>query len=116
MLLVGLALAALSVTAPVPMNADTWITGSDYPPAALCAAEEGITRFRLDVGDAGLPLTCEIERSSGFADLDERTCALLMHRARFEPARDRHGVAVAGGYSGRMAWKIHNVGPPPKSN
>lgn len=101
---------------PVLLNEAAMTAGDDYPAAAQRREEEGVTRYSLDVSDAGLPVRCEIERSSGFADLDEHACAIPMRRARFEPATDRHGNAVANSYAGRTVWNIHNIVAVPKSN
>lgn len=101
---------------PVLLNEPVITASDDYPAAALRREEEGITSYRLNVSDAGLPVKCEIERSSGFADLDERACAILVRRARFEPATDRHGNPVESSYAGRTVWKIHKIAAAPKSN
>lgn len=101
---------------PVPITGTGWVAGDDYPAAALRIMEQGVTSFRLDASKTGLPLKCEIERSSGYADLDVRTCAILMRRARFEPATHKDGTPVAGSYSSKTNRELHEAPAPSKSN
>jgi len=117
MMIAGLAAALLAVASvPLPVAQETWVTDGDYPPSALRAEAQGVTAYRLGVDASGFPTGCDVLQTAGFAALDDRTCVLLMRRARFQPATDRRGRAVAGSFSGRLAWKIHDDGPPPKSN
>lgn len=87
-------------------NPGSWVTSDDYPPRALRDEREGAVGFRLSVGVDGLPSGCEVTASSGDADLDNKTCQLLMERARFTPARDESGRKVASSYSNRIRWQI----------
>lgn len=96
--------------APVD-NPGSWITPQDYPPMALARHESGATEFRLEVDAQGVPGACTIISSSGSDMLDQATCALVRERARFTPAQDRRGKAVAGTYSNRVRWAIPEHGP-----
>jgi TonB family protein len=117
-----LALAADPVASPVPpappagatraetvspaTNPGSWVTPDDYPARALRDEREGIVGFRLAVGIDGLPSQCDITAPSGDAELDDKTCQLLMERARFTPARDESGQKVASSYTNRIRWQI----------
>ncbi|EGD60677.1 TonB-like protein [Novosphingobium nitrogenifigens DSM 19370] len=115
----GLAPAALAKapapafpSAPKPVGrAGEWITDDDYPAVAVRNHMIGTTRFLAMVDATGKPTHCEIVDSSGFDVLDAATCHAIMERARFSPARDPHGQAVAGDYSNRIRWQIPQMGP-----
>ncbi len=83
-----------------PMSTD------DYPPSALRNNEAGTVSFKLDIGADGRVTNCTITSSSGFADLDKTACRLLTRRARFTPAKDASGAAMADSYSSRFTWQI----------
>jgi TonB family protein len=57
----------------------------------------------------GSPKLCSITQSSGHADLDEATCNNIIRRARFFPAQDDNGRAIAGEWSSRVRWQIPTV-------
>lgn len=78
----------------------------DYPLEAVRNKEQGAVTFRLDVGSDGRPAGCAVTSSSGSALLDSTTCRLLRERARFEPARDSSGKAVADSVHGRIVWRL----------
>jgi len=83
-----------------------WVTANDYPTSDIRAGNEGKVTFRLAVDASGKPTGCDIVQGSGHRGLDAATCARLMQRARFEPARDGAGERVAGSYSGTVVWVI----------
>lgn len=87
-------------------NPGRWATFSDYPALAMRERREGITGFRLTYDTNGLPQKCDIISSSGHADLDARTCELMMVRARFQPGKDAAGKVVGGTYSNRVRWSL----------
>jgi protein TonB len=83
-----------------------WATSDDYPARALREERAGITRFRVTVGPDGRVRNCEVTASSGSSDLDRATCENVARRARFKPATDEAGAAVAGSYSSAVRWEI----------
>jgi protein TonB len=91
---------------PEPIgDPSTWVRESDYPSNFMRNGEEGTTRFQVRVGANGLPTMCFTIGSSGHFQLDGRACNLVMNRARFNPARDGSGNAVAGIYTGSHEWR-----------
>ena len=82
------------------------VTSDDYPSASLRNNEEGVTRYRLDVGADGKVIACTATGSSGHPALDETTCKLLQRRARFNPAKNSSGEAVASVWNGAVRWRI----------
>lgn len=83
-------------------NAASIITASDYPRGVLAS---GTTRFEMVVAADGRPQSCTVTVSSGKDALDKATCDAFMKRARFTPAKDANGVAMAGRYRGNVTWK-----------
>ena len=83
-----------------------WLTTDDYPPAALRAGKEGRTRFRLDVAADGKVIGCTVVSSSGSDELDQTACRVLLRRARFAPAKNVGGQAMASSYSSSVLWRL----------
>lgn len=115
MFLTALLTLAVQASAVVPTHAKPidpagWITSGDYSVDALRAKEQGPVAFMLAVGADGVPTKCEITTSSGSPSLDSGTCALLLQRARFTPARDAAGQPAEGVFRSRINWKIPQGG------
>ncbi|MBU1606453.1 MAG: energy transducer TonB, partial [Alphaproteobacteria bacterium] len=66
----------------------------------------GTARFRLEIAADGRVTGCAITGSTGHAALDTATCRLLEQRARFEPARNSNGDAVAGSFVNAVRWEL----------
>ena len=93
--------------APRPTgNPGTWVTANDYPAAALREEAQGAVRFVLGVAADGSVTDCTVQESSGNAHLDTATCELIRARARFTPAKDSAGQAIAGTWSSSVRWQI----------
>lgn len=93
-------------------DVSTWVITDDYPEAAWVEFREGTTEVRLAVNVAGRVTGCTINRSSGHPDLDSAACTALVQRARFQPARDGAGNAVAGEYTRRVRWQLPGSSGP----
>ena len=78
----------------------------DYPAAALRNREQGQVYFALGIGADGRVTACRITGSSGSAALDSATCRIMRSRARYTPARDVRGVAVADVGFGDIRWTL----------
>ena len=87
------------------------VKAEDFPENALKERREGLARAVLALDKAGAITSCNIEASSGHADLDARTCILLKARATFEPALDIKGRPTPARISTGIDWRL----PPPKS-
>jgi TonB family protein len=81
-------------------------TMNDYPKAAIKARHQGTTTYRLSIGPDGAVTGCTIVQSSGWEELDSTTCRILRERARFNPARNAAGEAIADEYHGRARWVL----------
>jgi len=95
-------------------NLASYISDSDYPAEAIRAGEQGTVGFKLDIGPDGLVSACTILLSSNSASLDAATCRILQARARFTPARDSAGHAVADAVKGRIRWVLPPDEPEPE--
>lgn len=83
-----------------------WLSTDDYPSSAIREGVQGVTGYRLSIGLDGKVTSCTVTQSSGSTALDDQTCRLLPRRARFKPALDTAGNAIASSYSGRTRWQI----------
>jgi TonB family protein len=90
----------------------SWITPSDYPPAALRSGAEGRVVAELGVDATGRVTSCRVQSSSANPALDTATCAVATTRGRFEPARDGDGRAIASTYAFPVRWSLPK-GPEP---
>lgn len=107
---VSAAMAAGVGSTPVPIgNPGEWVTSGDYPASALRSGTAGTTGFVLVVADDGTVADCSVASTSGSAELDAQACALISQRARFEPARDESGRAIAGTFASRVHWQIPDM-------
>lgn len=83
-----------------------WVTNADYRSSWINQELVGTARFRLDIAADGRVTGCRITGSTGHAALDEATCRLVSKRARFKPARDANGDAVASSYVQTVKWQL----------
>lgn len=83
-----------------------WVTQADYRQAWISREYTGTVGFRLSVGASGRVENCSVTRSSGVSALDQATCQLITRRARFDPAKNGQGRAVAGTYSSAVRWQL----------
>jgi protein TonB len=83
-----------------------WITTDDYPPSAIRAEEQGVVGIAVTIGADGRVNGCTVTGSSGSGTLDAAACRLYQRRARFDPARDDAGNAVASSYNDRVRWEL----------
>jgi TonB family protein len=83
--------AASALSGGNPISQESWIRDVDYPREAQQLQQQGPAAYTLLVSPEGQVIECKITRSSGYRRLDSRACALLMSRAKFDPARDVDG-------------------------
>jgi protein TonB len=92
--------------APLSGSLQGLISPEDYPPQALDRNEQGTVGAVLSIDAAGSVGVCRVDESSGSEVLDAQTCRLLSLRAKFAPARDQQGKAIASEYHTRIKWQI----------
>lgn len=87
-------------------NFASYFSDGDYPADAIRLGQQGTVGFRVFVSTDGKPMDCAIYESSGSAPLDNQTCHIMRTRAKFEPARDKTGKALAAPVVGRIRWQL----------
>ncbi len=87
-------------------NPGGWVTPADYPPEALREKRGGALRFLVRIAADGTPVECNVIESSGVPSLDEKTCSLIIKRAKFYPAQDADGRSVASSYTNAIRWSL----------
>lgn len=87
-------------------NPGEWFGDDDYPPQARRNGEEGSVTVGYTVDTRGRVQDCRIIKSSGYKELDEATCSLLVRRGRYKPAQDANGNPIAQSRSLRTKWQI----------
>jgi TonB family protein len=105
------AAAAGTAQPPQMLNAEHIMTADDYPTAALRAGDYGVVSIHLQVAADGRVSGCAVTETSGSAPLDQVTCNIALRRARFAPARDAAGLAIAGDYRTAMTFGIDEHQP-----
>lgn len=98
--------SAVTLASPLDGQA-SWITTDDYPSAAIVMGAQGTSVVRMRISAEGRPASCRGVRSSGTIMLDQRTCRLLMQRARYSPARDASGNAIETVVSQTVVYSIY---------
>jgi TonB family protein len=87
-------------------NLSLYFTSDDFPEPARLRGIEGTVGFRLAISAEGRVTGCTVTHASGDSSLDEATCAILIERARYAPARDAQQRAVADTDFGRVTWRF----------
>lgn len=109
MISIALAVAFAQLTPPnsaIP-NAGSVVYGDDYPAGARARGEEGQVFVEVLVNPLGRVDSCTILLSSGFPELDNATCGILLKRATFKPARDADGNPIYSFFrSPRFTWSL----------
>jgi len=78
----------------------------DYPAASRRLGESGTVLLRVVVDTQGRPKRIALQRSSGFARLDEQALA-AMRQARFAPCTE-HGMPIECESSAALAYDLEN--------
>ena len=89
---------------PVRQKGSFPVKGTDLFDDPRAKMSSGMVGFEATANPEGMLLDCMIVLSSGNAQLDMRTCALVMERLRVLPARDRAGQPVEGKFRNRIRW------------
>ncbi|HPU16097.1 MAG TPA: TonB family protein [Polymorphobacter sp.] len=108
-----LALAVAAVVAtpvaaamtPAKLAASPYTAG-DYPQSASRNSEMGYARIRVIVSPQGKPIDCAVVDSSGTASLDAASCAVMLKRGAFTPARDDNGQPAFAVHEQTVPWFI----------
>lgn len=89
------------------------IVFQNYPPRALAAGQEGPVFFTVTLDKDAHPVTCQVTHGSGYPDLDEETCNLIVQHAVFSSAKDANGHVVKQTTDGVVNWTLPGHAPAP---
>lgn len=78
----------------------------NYPPHLSLTEQQGSVAVRLTVNEQGSPTFCEVTGDSVL--FNDAACVQLLRHARFSPARDGAGNAVASFWSTRITYRLSN--------
>jgi hypothetical protein len=96
---------ALQVVAAQPAGGlPNWFSPDDMPAGIQQSMNTYIVGTSTTVGPNGRPINCQIDHPTADPNLDALTCALILRRARFTPARWIDGSAAYGLYRMPVKW------------
>lgn len=100
-------LAASALVRAMPTGSPGyWTSDMDYPAGAVRRKEEGTVGFAMLIDPNGKVAQCSVTESSGFPELDQRTCAVMLVRGKFKPGRDENGKPIYDRYNGFLTWHL----------
>ena len=95
----------VSIATPPRLLRGFAVSEADYPPSALREGASGVVGFEVTVDPFGAPAHCLVTTSLS-PSLDEKTCAIVIARMHFAPARTKAGEAVTAVYRSHIRWNI----------
>ena len=94
---------AVQLTTAQPVNAAQWFIEVPWE-KLLAKRDHALNLARITVGPDGKVNDCRIEATSGIPQLDQQTCAAIIKRARFQPARLADGKPIHSVYRRDFLW------------
>ena len=107
--LIGMLSGAFPLKAEPRGDPANWVVASDIPPSEWARAT--VTSYDLTVDSRGTPAACTITTGSGSDIIDSIVCKSLMRRARYKPAKDDTGSAIASVIRDHVQWHPDASGP-----
>jgi TonB family protein len=80
-------------------------SSNDYPGVSLQKRQGGLVGMVILIDEMGKPADCMVTQTSGSAALDTQACAIVVKRARFEPAIGEDGKPAKDSYISRIRWE-----------
>ena len=102
-----LALAS-QLASPSPVDIERWFSWQDYPSEvrdSLKTDFEPVTQTLVSA--TGKIIGCRVETPSSSPKMDALACAIILKRARFEPARWSDGAPVPGVYRLPVVFMVY---------
>lgn len=81
-----------------------WFSPDDMPANVQQSVNTYVVGTSTTVGTDGRPINCQIDHPTTNPKLDAMTCALILRRAQFTPARWIDGSATYGLYRMPVKW------------
>lgn len=108
-----------SQLAPTPaklLEVGQWFDPSRYPAKARQSGEQGSVEVAVTVTAKGRASSCNVIMPGRLKTLEPHTCNTIMTKARFVPARDGNGRAVATTQNFVIQWSLVTGKHPLGSN
>jgi len=103
----ALARNASDVTGSVPpVVADADVMAVNRPADRSPRSGEARVAIILDIDEAGAVTRCQVAQSSGYPQLDSLTCDTMAKTARFHPAHNKDGEAIASQYRTIVTFRL----------
>lgn len=87
-------------------NPKQWIKSEDYPPDMLFAGQPALVQFRLSIDAQGKVTDCHIQKTTRRKEFDNAVCRNLKRKARFSPALDKDGNAIASYWRNTVRFQM----------
>ncbi len=102
--------AERQIVTPAKVSSDNpnWITLEDFPKIAVDQRHEGTTKIFWTIGLDGRAHDCRVVQSSGFSELDQASCAAILKRARYIPAKGAGDTPVISHRTRLVRWALPN--------
>ncbi|HTQ15382.1 MAG TPA: energy transducer TonB [Rhizomicrobium sp.] len=92
---------------PTPANTHS-MSYEDYPQLSVALGEQGTVMLAFTIGTDGKPADVTVEKSSGYARLDDAAVAAVTKKWLYTPAR-KDGALIACRWKADVDWKLHDV-------
>jgi len=96
--------SAAATQPPILIKNSLILADRDYPTKLIENGDAGVVTAHLAIAPDGRVSGCKVTETSGSDALDGLTCSIVTRRARFAPAHDAGGQAVAGDYYIAVTW------------
>jgi hypothetical protein len=103
--LIPVSATAGQMLAPKPDHVVSWFSPNDMPTNILATEGAHLVSLRTTVRPDGSIKDCRIEISSNDKHLDDLSCAIMIKRGKFAPARSQDGLAVYGVFRTSITWQ-----------
>jgi hypothetical protein len=96
--------SATQLSAPIPLHDYRWFSWQEMPFAVQAAGVPRVVFTKTTVAPDGSVQRCDVERSSGNSIVDSTTCAVILKKGIFRPARSANGSAIFGMHRQIVIW------------
>lgn len=90
-------------------NPGDWLRSGDYPVGSMSMGHHGLVQFRLDIAETGQVSGCRVLYRTNPDDFADRTCTLLVKRAKLSAALDAKGMPVKSYFIGKVRWTLPGI-------
>jgi TonB family protein len=81
-------------------------SSDDYPGVSLQERQGGLVGLVILIDEKGKPADCMVTQTSNSAALDTQACAMIMKRAKYDPAIGDDGKPAKSADTAKIRWEI----------